>query len=306
MSVDFTQSVTATNPLELTYAYADSSPGVFQPGGSNLASAAAGPTTLVSPPAAGLSRQVKYLSVFNADTVANTFTFFQRVGTFRSTLRRVVLQTLETLVWDGMRWASFNAAGAEKMDQGVGAAPVIPHLFAPDSQAVGMSPLLHILPSSAVISATAYWVYQGFTAQAITVKFIEAIVASVAGTGAQTAEVAIASSPAAPNKAASQSLTKIAATGTVDSLLVANTLIRNTASLSAVVPASTHLWAGIRIAMATTQPQMQGLTADWNQGHILTTAGAGVLTGAGPFTGSRLVMAIPYAWQVPALRTSEN
>jgi hypothetical protein len=67
-----------------------------------------------------------------------------------------------------------------------------------------------------VASGTGYFIYLGRTTQDITVKYVEFYV-STAGSGAQTAEVALLSSPSAPNKA-NQTLTKLAATGTVDSL----------------------------------------------------------------------------------------
>jgi hypothetical protein len=94
------------------------------------------------------------------------------------------------------------------------------------------------------------------------------------------------SSPSAPNKAG-QSLTKIETTGTVDSLTAVG-LKRNTSAFSTQVPAGTHLWAGIRTAMATTQPTILGLINDNNQGHVLSLAAAGVLTGAGPWAGAQI------------------
>jgi hypothetical protein len=38
--------------------------------------------------------------------------------------------------------------------------------------------------------------------------------------------------------------------------------------------------------MATTQPALGGLCMDFSQGLALSTASAGVLTGAGPWTGA--------------------
>lgn len=152
---------------------------------------------------------------------------------------------------------------------------------------------------SALASGTAYWTYLGKTAEAMTFKFVEFWV-SVVGAGAQTAEVALASTPQGPNKA-NQSLTRIAATGTVDAL-TSTGLKRNTSSLDATVPAGTHLWAGIRTAMATTQPTVFGRWGDFNQGWLLRTATAGALTGSGPWTGSKVTAAA--AWQGPDLRAT--
>lgn len=133
-----------------------------------------------------------------------------------------------------------------------------------------------------VTADVAYWVYQGYFPYAKTfgrVRFFGGT-----GVGAQTAEVALASSPAAPNRA-NQVLTKIVADDTLNDLTTAAGLKSNGNSLSTVVPAGTHLWAGIRCAMATTQPTFKAVGGDLGQGNILTTAAAGALTGAGPWTG---------------------
>jgi hypothetical protein len=150
-------------------------------------------------------------------------------------------------------------------------------------------------------SGTAYWVYVGQVATSCTVARVEFVVGT-AGAGAQTAEVAIASSPAAPSKAG-QSLTKLAATGTVDSL-IATGVKRNTTTLATTVAAGTHLWAGLRTALATTQPQILGLAGDFNEGQYLTTAASGVLTGAGPFTGALVAADTTYVWRAPDLRVT--
>lgn len=148
-----------------------------------------------------------------------------------------------------------------------------------------------------LIEDTAYWVYVGQVVEAVTVKHVEFVVGT-GGTGAQTAEVAIASSPLAPNKA-NQTLTKIAADGTLSDL-TGTGIMRNTSSMAAAVPAGTHLWAGIRTAMATNEPTLVALTRDWAHGNILVTATAGALTGSGPWTGALVAHALTA--QHPALR----
>jgi hypothetical protein len=137
-------------------------------------------------------------------------------------------------------------------------------------------------------SGTAYFVYLGRTVAALTPKYVEFYV-NTAGTGAQTAEVGFFSSPNAPNKGA-LSLTKLVSTGTVDAL-TSGGVKRNTSAFATSVPAGTHLWAGIRTAMATTQPAISGLCMDFSQGRVLSTASAGALTGTGPWTGA--IVAIP-------------
>lgn len=130
---------------------------------------------------------------------------------------------------------------------------------------------------------TAYFVYLGQTTKAITPKHVEFSVAT-AGVGAQTAEVGFFSSPTAPAKA-NQSLTKLVSTGTVDDLTTTG-VKRNTSAFATSIPRGTHLWAGIRISMATTQPELVSLGHDFAQAQVLETASAGALTAAGPWTGA--------------------
>jgi hypothetical protein len=137
--------------------------------------------------------------------------------------------------------------------------------------------------SITTVSGTAYFVYLGLLTALAQPKFVEFFVAA-AGLGGQTAEVGCFSSPAAPNKA-NQSLTKLVSTGAVDTLTTTG-VKRNTSAFATDIAAGTHLWAGIRIAMATTQPTISALAADFAQGRVLLTGGAGVLTGAGPLAGT--------------------
>lgn len=150
-------------------------------------------------------------------------------------------------------------------------------------QRVMCSLLPNVGTSFTTISGTAYFVYLGRVAAAFTPKHVEFLVGT-AGAGAQTAEVGIFSTPSGPNKA-SQSVTKLEASGTITSLITTG-VKRNTTPFVTLVAAGTHLWAGIRTAMATTQPGIGGLTQDMSQGRILSTAASGVLTGTGPWTGA--------------------
>lgn len=140
-----------------------------------------------------------------------------------------------------------------------------------------------------VVSGTAYFVYLGLLTSALTPKHVELFVLT-AGSGAQTAEVGLFSSPAAPNKA-SQSLTKLVSSGTVDAMS-SGAVVRNTTAFATLIAAGTHLWAGVRIAMATTQPAIAALCADFTQGRALSTAAAGVLTGAGPWAGALITQGV--------------
>lgn len=133
------------------------------------------------------------------------------------------------------------------------------------------------------ISGTAYWNYIGFAPRAITIDAPELFVV-VVGVGAQTAELCIATTPVGPNRAG-QTLTKIAATGSIDSL-TATGLKRPSSALGAAVPARSHVWVGFREAMATTQARASAVYGDFGEGFLLATAAAGALTASSTFTGS--------------------
>jgi hypothetical protein len=167
-------------------------------------------------------------------------------------------------------------------------------------QRVYRSPLLTPVSATGflLIEDVAYFVYLGRVVVAFTPKHVEFHV-STGGTGAQTAEVGFFSSPAAPNKAA-QSLTKLVASGTVDDLTTVG-VKRNTAAFATSVAAGTHLWAGIRTAMATNEPTVLGLGGSMGQGGLLTTATSGSLTAAGPWTGALATVAA-LAHEGPDLR----
>ena len=124
-------------------------------------------------------------------------------------------------------------------------------------------------------SGTAYFVYVGRPMQAIIPQFVNFNV-STAGAGGQTAEVGLFSTPKPPSKGTGQTVTKLFATNIVNSLTTVG-FSRNTNAFTYIVPAGTNLWAGLRTAMATTQPTMPGLCMDYNEGLILMAAGAGPL-----------------------------
>jgi len=138
----------------------------------------------------------------------------------------------------------------------------------------------------------AYFVYLGRVVVPLTPKYVEFYV-HTAGVGAQTAEVGFFSTPLAPNKA-NQVLTKLVSTGTIGDL-TGTGIIRNTAAFATAIAIGTHLWAGIRTDMATTEPTITGLINSMSHGQILSTAAAGALTGAGPWTGVVIAAALTEA-----------
>lgn len=140
------------------------------------------------------------------------------------------------------------------------------------------------LPSGGTIvgiEGRAYAVYMGYAQAATVIKHVECTVGS-GGTGAQTAEVALASSPLAPNKS-TQTLTHLVSDGTLGDLTT-NGVRRNTTAFSAgagyTVAAGTHWWALVRTAMATNEPTWVGVTMPMGHGYVMrsTDDSIGALT----------------------------
>ncbi len=157
------------------------------------------------------------------------------------------------------------------------------------------SRLPNVATAITTVNNTAYFVYIGCLTKSITVRFVE-FYANTAGTGTQTAEVGLFSTANPPNKTdqGSNGIVKLTADGTLTSLTTTG-LKRNTTAFNGgtgyVVGAGIQLWAGIRTAMATTQPALAGLCMDYSQGLVLSSASAGALTGTGPWTGA--IIALP-------------
>lgn len=103
-----------TNQLPIVASYVDvGAPDIYDPNTSHVVTADAVDVTPVAAPAAGKKRQVKYLSVFNKDTVAALVTVkFDRSATQRE-LVSITLAALSTLVYtDGEGWRVIDTAGA--------------------------------------------------------------------------------------------------------------------------------------------------------------------------------------------------
>lgn len=178
----------------------------------------------------------------------------------------------------------FDAAGDAAAAQAAAEAASLPKV---EPRSVFRTAVSSFTGSSMIlISGTAYWLYVGYTLAPVTIKRVRFRIPATGGSGAQTAEIALASSPLAPNNAA-QVLTKIAASGALDDLTSAVVQLKaNSADLNAVVPAGTHLWVGLRTAMASTQPTLSTIARRPDSGEFSATAAAGALTGPGPWTAT--------------------
>ena len=163
-----------------------------------------------------------------------------------------------------------------------------------DDQSLDLRSNLPTVAAAALTEAVAYFVYLGRTSRRLTAQKVLFHV-TTGGTGAQTAECGIFSSPTAPNRAG-QTLTKIVATGTLDAL-TGTGVLGNTTAFAQDVDAGTHLWYGIRTAMATNEPEITGITLDVGQGRLLTLPASGALTAATTFAGALVTSSV--AWMAP-------
>lgn len=253
-------------------------------------------TDILAAPGASTTRNLKQMTVRNKSaTVANDVTIVYDQNGTDFELHKVTLQPGDMLEFvEGVGFFIVTNISSGRLltnvepdaSQRIYRSALPTHSFA----AVG---------GFVMISGTAYYIYVGRVAQATTIKFVELHVTG-AGAGAQTAEIGLFSTPTAPGKS-TQTLTKIVATGTVDSLTTTG-VKRNTTTFDQLVAAGTHLWAAFRTAMATTQPTVYGLEADMSQGHVLTTTGGGALTGLTTAAGS--LVAIGTGIIVPDLRVT--
>lgn len=326
-SVDVTMTATTTNAVEYVVAYADITLTTFTPIGANASISAAGPTTLIAAPAASTQRQIKYISAFNADTVANTQTFQFNVGGTRRTLFKATLQPGESVLYmNDLGWSVYNAIGAKKLVAGdvVGPSSATDNAIARfdlatgkliqnslvtvddsgniatagtvDGVDVGNLPYVSLGDSvqlrnmflqlsdvvSAPISGSAHWQFIGLVMRAFTPRKVRFYLEGN-GAGAQTAEVGLFSTTGPPDGTL-LTLTKIVATGTITALTAgAPKFAENTADFATLIPVGTYLWAGMRTAMATTQPNVLWTTGDVDAGTRQLLTGAAAFTTAGPW-----------------------
>lgn len=294
-TTDKIQLVTsAAGSIDVTAFYVDRDQSTFAVGLADrqlTAITTATTTDILAAPSSGKTRNLKQLHVRNKHATASCdVTILYDANATDYEIYKVTLRAGDMLEYiEGVGWYVLAASLA--------------NLNITSSEPSNMQRVLQsVLPPVAVgtfltISGTAYYLYLGRIARDITVTFAEFHV-TTAGAGAQTAEIGLFSTSNPPNKSA-QTLTKIIATGTVDSVTTTG-VKRNTSSFAQLIPAGTHLWAGIRFAMATTQPTCAGRAGDMSQGHVLTTTGGGALTGLS--TASGTIPAIATATVTPDVR----
>lgn len=291
-TIQITTSTTAAIDVQANYIDAVAS-GLSSPsaGRQNTAIASAGTTTVLAAPGASTTRTLKQLTARNKDTTtSNDVTVIYNANATLCEMHKVTLAPGECLIYiEGVGFFKLGNASPNRLLSAVEHG---------NSQRIFQSAITEA-STFLTISGTAYYVYVGRVAQDITVKFVEFHI-TTAGAGTDTKEVGLFSTPSAPNKS-TQTLTKIVATGTVDSGTGTGAK-RNTAAFNQLVPAGTHLWAAFRGALATTQITAVGLANDMGQGHVLTTTGGGALTGLSTAAGT--IPAVGTATIAPALRVT--
>lgn len=89
-------SNTVSNPININVNYADHTARIPVAGASSVLVTSTGPTVIVSGAATGYQRQIKNISIYNQDTLANEITIKQ---TFPNKITRVVetIQSNQTL-----------------------------------------------------------------------------------------------------------------------------------------------------------------------------------------------------------------
>lgn len=281
-TTDLIEVVTsAAVAVDVNVNYIDADSATLAPSGAgrqNTAISTATTTTVLSSPAASVVRTLKQMTVANKNgtTAVDVTVQFDQGGT-NYTIIATTLQPLSELIYiEGLGFNVYTGSTVNGM------------LTSTESdftqRILRPSPAHHgNLHTFLMISGTAYYTYIGRVARDTTIKFLELQVTG-AGAGAQTAEVGLYSTPLPPNKSG-QTLTRIVATGTVDSLTTTG-VKRNTASFAQLVTAGTHIWAAFRTAMATTQPTVNGASGDMGQGAVLTTTGGGALTAVATAVGT--------------------
>jgi hypothetical protein len=102
----------ATNQLPCVASWADMSGSTFTAGASDALTNGTTAVTLVGSPASGYQRQIKSVSVYNADTASATVQVLYYNGTTTRTVVDITLQVGETLQFGGDNtWSVINNSG---------------------------------------------------------------------------------------------------------------------------------------------------------------------------------------------------
>lgn len=165
-----------------------------------------------------------------------------------------------------------------------------------------LHPKLRYATRAVTTDGTAYFCYLGYVPTGgLTINYVRFICGQAGAGSVNFNEVGLFSSPSEPS-GSGQTLTKIVATGTLNSNLVTGTGVRrNNSAFAQAISAGTHLWAGYLCSTTSTEPQIAGVLGDHELGFILSLASAaqftsgtttwagGIITDAGSWLGPYLL-----------------
>lgn len=136
--------------------------------------------------------------------------------------------------------------------------------------------------SFVITSDTAYFIYLGKALGAVTIPYVQFVVAVAAG-AATPGEVGLFTTPLAGGNG-NQTLTKVEATGTITALNSTGEK-RNTSAFTTAFANEAHCWLGMRAATSAPLPNCRSVIGRAGRPLILTTATAGALTSSSTFAG---------------------
>ena len=187
------------------------------------------------------------------------------MGSIHRVTRGFVVDAVATLE------ASLQATAVRESEGGD--STVARHLRSP------LMPGLTFVPSD----GTGYFTYLGVVPDDLTYAQLRLYVTAI-GVGVQTCEFGFFSTPLAPNRAG-QTLTKIVASGSVDSMLSTG-LKTNSTPFAVAEAAGAHLWGSARFSFTLGLPTVSAVANDMAQGCVLLAVACGALTGLTTVAGT--------------------
>jgi hypothetical protein len=184
---------------------------------------------------------------------------------------------------------AINALNPSEVSQTLGWGYGMP----PQTQEVFQPSIAGDPSGNASTSGVLHACYLLYTTQPMTVKHVRCFMTAVSGAANQIMELGLFSTPLAP-QLAGQTLTCLAVaadTGVptnITTCLVTSQVKTNIADFTAVIPAGTHLWAGMRTAFtggAGTQPTWRRCFPV-GDGQVLWSAASGVIALGGTYVGA--------------------
>jgi hypothetical protein len=247
-------AATTTNPVEVLAMWNTLTTTTVTPEASSTTSNSTADVTIVGAPGASEQRIIKFISIYNADTVANTATIKRDVSGTERIVGKWNLNPGDSLLWsDGVGWYVMDSNGARKQVN-----TLIAPLGSP-TKFLGIDAAnLTAVKTLTSNSSFAYYLGQAQAAySSITLRYR----VTTAAATITWAEVAIASSPQITIGGAAALTTRgyIDASGT--SHLGVSTGIKTSAIAVTGISAGMHLWA-VFGAQATTAAVVRGALAD--------------------------------------------